>query len=484
MINIQNSRLVKVLSILSPNELKKFKKFTKSGYFNNSQPVISLLAALSPFHPLYDNHKCQAETIFQKTFPDEKAYNEAKLFKNMSTLTKLVFSFLRIREIEIDKSSEQQLLRQALIRRKNSYFLLKVANNQLKNLEKSTKRDTPYFLQKSLIFKDLYLDSIQQKFYGQRKFLTKSNDCLDQYYILQKLEYACSLYSRKSVSDEQNDLPSISQVVEWAKKQPSSEVPVIDLYVQLIQLYRTEIDDPLFEKILKGTKKHFKQIGKHHTASIFYQLLNYTFKRVRAKVKHFSKVQLELYKFGLVEEIFIQDGFLIEKTFLNIASSAAINKDFKFLDQFIQVYWKKLPLEQQELAQKLAYAIMYFHQGLYHQAYDIVFQFDESSLHHKLRIRLLLIRCLYEIYLRDDSYLKTLLDRIRTNELFLKREYGLQEEVRSSYLSFLASLRSIIHRNKYEPIKKTKMILLEELDKYHLIIAKDWLIEKIHQLKQ
>ena len=140
-------------------------------------------------------------------------------------------------------------------------------------------------------------------------------------------------------------------------------------------------------------------------------------------------------------------------------------------------------MKHQVPARDLAYAIMFFHQGFFHKAYDIVFQFDESSLHYKLRTRLLLVRCLYEIQLEDKSYFSILVDQTRTFELFIKREYGLHEEVKLSYLNFSAGLRAIIHRKKNTPSEETNNILLQKIESFQPIIAKDWLIDKIHQLK-
>ena len=173
---------------------------------------------------------------------------------------------------------------------------------------------------------------------------------------------------------------------------------------------------------------------------------------------------------------------LPENTFLNIVVSFAIAKDFKAIDQLIDQYLKKVPFEHQEQTKNLTLAFKYFHQAAFQKAYDLIRNFKESTIHYKLRTRLLKLRCLYEIQLTDHRFHPTLLYEINAYESLFKREYQIAENSAEMYLNFSEALRTIIHRNTKKPISKIKTEILKKLAAYETLVARKWLVEKVNQL--
>ena len=127
-------------------------------------------------------------------------------------------------------------------------------------------------------------------------------------------------------------------------------------------------------------------------------------------------------------------------------------------------------------------AFKYFHQSNFQQTFDIIKNLNEYSLYYKLRIRLLKLRCLYEIQIKDQLFRKLLLSEIKTYESLFKRESEIVGQSIQMYLNFSEALRSIIHRNTTKPISAIKNKLVLKINTYENLVARKWLLDKVKQL--
>ena len=444
--------------------------------------MILLLESLLKFYPDFNHKRFNAEGIFKKTFPDDSIFKESKLRRRMSELVVLIYDYLKLQELKDNEFLGQSLLRQSLAKRSSSDLFLMATNNYQKKLDASPVRDHQYYYEKYAVFHDLYLQSIRLTFSGNQDHLIESNWHLDRFYFMAKLELGCGILSRSELINNCKTLPFFNDILKLFKKHTKFDDPQFKIHLALINLYQEGINDDLFHYTFNLLQENIYLFSTYQQASIIYQLINYTSKRSNANEQDFFVHQIKLFQLGLKEGSFLENGFLPENTFLNISVSFAIAKNFAAIDQLIDHYLIKLPFSKQDQAKKLALAFKYFHQSNFQQTFDIIKNLNEYSLYYKLRIRLLKLRCLYEIQIKDQLFRKLLLSEIKTYESLFKRESEIVGQSIQMYLNFSEALRSIIHRNTTKPISTIKNKLVLKINTYENLVARKWLLDKVKQL--
>jgi len=104
---MHNSKLIQVLKTFSKKEIKQFREFTQSPFFNKNKFVISLLDVLIRFYPEFQDKKLDAKNVFKIIFPDEE-YDYFKIRNLSSDLLAVSMEFLKI--IFFQKNEHQNTL--------------------------------------------------------------------------------------------------------------------------------------------------------------------------------------------------------------------------------------------------------------------------------------------------------------------------------------------------------------------------------------
>ncbi len=100
------------------------------------------------------------------------------------------------------------------------------------------------------------------------------------------------------------------------------------------------------------------------------------------------------------------------------------------------------------------------------------------------RVRTLLLRIYYEFYNQNEENYDFLLDYISSLDKQLKRDKSLEKNKLSAFVNFTKFTKKII-KARFENEEKLKIVNLIgrsiELDEN--VFAKDWLLEKIRELR-
>ncbi|MBL0108744.1 MAG: hypothetical protein IPP52_16040 [Ignavibacteria bacterium] len=161
-ITMYKNTLTDLLKTFSLKEIKDFREFLRSSYFNKRRAVTKLYEIISAYHPGYDSDLLTKESIFKKLFPD-KIYNDSTLRVLTHYLTELAEKYLVVSKVENDKPEYSIQLQMALCSRK-----------QYRLLEKNIKRSEDFLEKESPDAEDYY-------FYKYRlenekiKFMYESN---------------------------------------------------------------------------------------------------------------------------------------------------------------------------------------------------------------------------------------------------------------------------------------------------------------------
>jgi len=478
MINIQTSKPVELLKNFDKSELKQFEHFLKSGFLAKSPLMELILQWMIKYHPTFQNAKFTSSHLSKRIFPKDKAIKEQKLRKKLSEFSKLILSFISITELRNDNSLQEKLQAKFLLYKSDHPNFFKLRQGSLRRMEQKSVRDSNYYLENNFIYEQLYDYSIQRNLKPEIEYLHKASDNLDRFYYLKKIEYYCSKVSLNQLFKEESK--DTFEIIDLEKiKSQYSDDSVFHLYFKLIELNNSQANTALFNNIFKYFKAQFETLSIFQRKFVLSQLLNYTFGQVKRKKSIYLRKQFELYTFGLEHDIYIDGQYISDKNFLNINFSASLNKKFDLVDQLIHKYGHLLAPSDREKAIMLCKSFSEFHKGNYQKAYDLVMHINDASLHYQLRTRLLSIRCLYHIHIETDDYIIPLKSQIKNFDNYILREKSLSDTNRSSYANFNKILKKIIALNKKRITKKDKESLIQKINNYPVIIAKDWLLKII-----
>lgn len=291
--SLVDSKFIRLLHLLNKEEVKSFQKFLESPYFNKKEHLVKLYSLLSNFHPKFDSPRFNKAAILKKMFSDTASALENKLAKQMTELVQLFDEFLKHQVVKEDDIVSHSLLIRALSKKANFELSITKSKAYQKLLNEHPVRDSKFYYEQFSIFHDLYLQSLQTSFDGEKEYLLQSKKHLDQFYHLTRLALICGLFARNKLLKDQFELSSMNKFIQQVKDNYINNSPVFSIYIQLIELYQNVVDDTLFRNIVKSFKNHVDLFSKEQQSSIIYQLSNYAVVRMKANQKSFQCIQTD-----------------------------------------------------------------------------------------------------------------------------------------------------------------------------------------------
>lgn len=99
---VAESKLLKVLKTLSVKEVKRFREFIHSPYYNKNEKLKILGDHLLEDAPGFENSPIDEWTIYRRLYPG-KPYHKQKIYNQLSFLLQLLRKFLIIEYYESGK---------------------------------------------------------------------------------------------------------------------------------------------------------------------------------------------------------------------------------------------------------------------------------------------------------------------------------------------------------------------------------------------
>lgn len=472
-------KLFQSLRLLSKEEIRHFRKFVKSPYFNSNKTLIRLADYVVQFHPDFSDKKLEKPAVWKK-LKTGKPFSASFLTNRMSDLNKLVTRFLVVQSIEKEPEAEKAIIR-ALDNRGDYERWSKLVRNRIKKLKEKEHSPTVFWE-----FQDLY-----RQLYEHPKTIqmTTASDlprniksCLDLYFITQTLNDYCDLASREITFSESHEFPMLEGILKRAFEL-KNDYSIINLYLQIIPLLESDFEEKQFIDTLDFAQSAFHGLHQTQQASVIIKLINSANKKVtEGHVEYLSHIH-KINQIGVENELHIQDEIIADETFLNIGIVAAACKDFIWLKRFVEENQSRMNVEVREIALSTVNVYSMFHQGFHEKTLQYLTTLKSPRLAYKIRFKSLEIRCLYEILLSDNSYEEVLNSRLDAFRQFLNRNRDYSKKRKQAYYNFIDFVRALseIHLQSGQAAEKAEKIarLRVKLIEAKSIVLKSWLFQKL-----
>ncbi len=465
------SRLYQLYSNLTKAECRNFGKFLNSPYYNQQESLILLFQYLNDtkWNSKIIPDKASA---FKAIFPKGHKYDDNKMRLLMSTLFKLIESFLVIEQFSNDKLKPKIALANIYRSRSMERHFFKTLK-ELKDIQKkSVIQNADYF------YNNLIIDTEEIRFLSSNQRSVEFNlqevsDNLDTAFIARKLKNACALVSHQTVYKKDYESGFLPQILEFVEKGTFDNIPFIKVYYSCY-MFLTSGEERFFEDFKELIVQYGEIFQQDEIRDLYLHGVNYCIKQLNVGKVRFAKEGIELYKVGLEKEFFYVDGMLSRFTYRNISAIGLIMKDFDWVENFIFTYKDKLESKYRESSFNFNLAQLEYSRKNYDKALILLQQYEYKDLLMNLVAKTVQLRVYYEL-----NELKLLDSHLDSMKIFLRRKNILGYH-RDHYLKVIHYTRKLLSINPYD--KEEKKALLESVQGEKVLIVKDWLIEHIQKL--
>lgn len=473
-----NTKLIHLLKTFSKQEVKRFKDFVSSPYFNKSVLIIKLSEEVLKYYPDFESDNCTEENIFNKLFKNE-VYNYFKLKNVISDLYQLSLLFLK--ELAIEKKNIE-----------NDIILLNVLHER--------KLDTVYQQKEKTVNRQLEDFTVKDEFYFQKKYeLARVNtfhfkfiktgyafnliqnefDIFLQYSIIVLLRNYSKMLTNKNHGNIEFNLGMYDQVWEYVKDKDFNNNPSIKIYKQLITLEISK-EEKDYRTLLSLKDKFSENLSKE---DIYYVLLvanSYAVSKLKIGDESYYKDRYKILREMVDRKIQLPNNILFVN-FTNTFTAACMANDFEWANEFLLQFQDGItPAEEKSNSVYFCKAFSAFRKKDYNKALNYFSKTNFKLFLMKVMVKSYTVRIYYEQSLYEQTF--SAIDAFRH---YLKSEGMIKDDQKNAHYEFLKFI-SELTLLKSEKIKSKNdssfLVLKKRINEMQSnpLGAKNWLIEKVN----
>jgi hypothetical protein len=466
---IQDSTLFRYLRCLSGQDRNALDKLVRSPFFNQREDVIQLWIYLRPaLEGAVAQGSLAREATHAAVWPGAP-YDARRLSYTMSFLLKTVQQYLSLTEAMHDQAAWQASLCQALLRRGGHALAEKAFDEALTRHPPASLSDCH---QAFLLHRERTGLRLRQGRHQEADFQESLNR-LSVYFLASAMQQGCAMLSHQAVAGQAYRLGMAQAAARLVEEGCHADEPLVILYYHCYRML-SETDADAHFLALKQTFERLQDRladDELRNASLF--AVNYCIGRLNRGDKTYVQEAFQLYMLGLKQGYLLENGYLSDYAYKNIARLGIALGEVGWVRQFLDDYRPKLHPAKRENAYGYNLAFYFFQQGDYAQAMPLLQQLTFRDTLNKLDARRLLLRSYYE--LGEYNALESLLDSF---SLFLHRQEGLGYH-RENYTNLIAIVRKMI---RYEGAdKKMWRRLHQEAQAMNALAEKEWLLQLIER---
>lgn len=471
-----SSQLTEALYSFTKEEFREFGKFINSPFFNNRSEVIRFYNALKEFFPGFDSKQFTKENLFSFVYPSRK-YSDVLMRKLVSLMTKSAMDYIVIKGFRKDELDYNVKLFYNLYERKMPYAVEKKAK-LVEKLLNNSKHTYEYYEAKSKYTSWLTAYSLNRNESATIPKYQKELDDLIETFLAGMLINYNRLITFSKMYNVKYDLKFFEEVMNFLNKHDYRDSALISLYHNLILLSKSE-DAKYFTRLRKYWIKFEDKLTDLEHYIIYVALYNYCINRKNKGESSYSRIQFEITKnYFSKKKIPEEIGYIQSNMFAAVVINAAALKEFKWVTEFIKNYSSFLDPHTAGESLNYAHSVIEFEKGSFERSLKYLSVINPERIVRKIRVKNIAIMNFYELNYPDE--LESALDAYRH---FLTRKTEINPSnllMSRNFLKFVTGLNKL--RSNYS--KDGAWTLLKAAEKSPYFFHKDWVLEKINELKK
>ncbi len=478
---IETTKIAELLKSLNEEEMEKLGLFLSSPFFNSSAQMIKLFGILRVHHPSFEG--ITREDIYGEFYGSEP-YKDKRIRDLFSRLLELCHDFLAQCELESKLHMKKRLTLEQLYVRELENSFTSVIKDARKKLSADGIFDEEYFMNVycySRVENDLYYAIESNK---RKKSVTDYDDRdiyhFTNYALYRFLLYAVLNFTGRFSSDKRPEYEIIKIIIKYFDSHPPIENPTIYILYNIMLLDKEETDRETYEKVIGLLEEHKDEIAASEKSTIFVVLYNYCLVQYSRGHSFFRGEHYRLLKYSVEHELYPREGkYFSDTSFISVASTAMIRKDYEWAEQFIEKYRHQLRPDPKENVYTFCKSQLNFRLKNYDEALRLLAKVSIENDEYQGRVTNLRLRIHFE---KGDFEICTSL--IDSCLHFLYRSRVLTRFKKTRNINFLHFTRRILNvhlggdrKNLYEIQKDLKDMQAEKIEN------RNWLLEQIDKMQ-
>jgi hypothetical protein len=469
------TKLFKLLLILDKGELRDFRDFVASPYFNKNKKVIALYEFIYRFADDFENPKMSIEAASHHVFGKKENVRD-ELYKLFFYILDLLQEFISQQEFKKnDQEKRHKILKFLIFKDIEPMFRSELEKMKKKSAQNPLRNEAYYYNDYRLHQLDYDYAALHKKD-NQLALAMLSNQALNNSLIYNKLDFYNQLtYHNLSINIEVSNifddafmesvLNSIDLIPEDLKLQAN-------LYKMLktpsLNLYESNLKD------LDKIKEHFD----NNQLSYIIAYLGKILIQFNLPTHIYHQKLLLLYKWRVHNNLLLAEGGFIQPFIFRNIIVIAINTNELAYAKFIHKKYALLiyaPFQEKNNMIDYSAAIIAFAEKNYEEALTKCNQIYAQHIELKLDERVLRIKIYYEL-----AYFDLFEDSINSYRKFLSdNKKELLEKIVTGMRNFTNFTHRIFRANVHKTTELSK--LQAEIEALNFLPEKVWLLEKISE---
>lgn len=249
-----------------------------------------------------------------------------------------------------------------------------------------------------------------------KDYLISSNQSLDTFYFVTKLRYCLEMINLNQNSTKEYAIPDLQKIEQLAASEGAFKVPLVQIYWRLICYMKTPNEEE-YINLKMIIAKYYETMEEGDQFDVLAFMLNVTFRRfANSGDIEILKEVLDLYKFGLTKDVWLENGMFPTLAFNNILFLGCRLKVYDWLNAFIKENIPKIHPELRENTHDFSKGVLAYYQKQYDRTIEFLrgVEFDKLFL---LTAKSILLRCYFEL----SDFNLYFYDYCKAYEQFLRR---------------------------------------------------------------
>ncbi len=476
---MQNTFLFQLLRGLDRRDVREFRKFVASPFFNLNQNVQLLLEKLLHTDGTSRNNReggKKLETERSK-LAETVGGSEKDLFYATSALSEHVRNYIAQDGLQNDNTLRNILTIKGLRHRKINDEFERQLKNAFSEHDKNKVRNATWHFQNYQLRLEEYEYQHRRSREADLK-LQEISDDLNAFFIAEMLRQACAMCAHEVVTQRHYEQPFLAEALRQIdaglyKETPSRsyrDVPSVQAYFLAYKILN-DASEPHFRQFKTFLADNRAVFPVDEVRDFYLLAINFCIRRSNAGATAFINEALDLYKDGLETAVLLENGQLSPFTYNNVLMLALKTQQFEWAKTFLDNFKSALPAADCEAIFDYNCALLHYRLGAFSEAMTLLQRAAPRDPFQNLHTRVMLIR----IYVETDETdaLESLIESF-TKFLARQKQLGYHREMCLNFLSFVSKLLKI---NKNDA--KQRAILRGEIEREKLVSEKNWLLERL-----
>lgn len=483
---MRNFKIFQIISAFSKEELKEFEYFIKSPYLTSSRDYTNMLKTIYSFND--DSGKLQEisnEKFFAMVFPG-KAYSNKTLRNRLNELTALAKKFIVQKALESNKPQSDFLLLKGLKDRK----LYGIFRNEFARINDSMSIDSKKSYNNAEIKMLSTYAYLENQDFG--KALEGYRDTteyiitffLENYFVF-LIEYENEKQYGININDNIaydiiNNLKA-DNFIKILEERNKNKYILVLLYYYLYKSFHNLNDEASYKKYSDLFFRNLDNLTYDQKDGFFgYMISRYFILQNKSGRQDILKEVFRLYdiklKLGLHSEL--KTIRYPSTAFRDYVVVGLKLKKYKWVENFIDTYSQELPNEIRDEEMKMAYTRLYLFKKEYDNALQYLNELKTTNYIYLLDASRIKLRIFYEKSYFEEAFLEV--DRIKHYIKNNTKKVALS--VRKYSKEFIDVYNELL-KLRLNPDKEGIDFLFNNIQKATTLVAKEWFIEKIKEMK-